>query len=160
MSDSENALDYAEGWRPTEGDVLVGHVTEIAVGYSQWGQYPILTVRDESSDELVAVHAFHTALSNRLRQLKPRLGERIGIQYKGQRPHQTNPRQTVHVYIVRVHGRDGSDVWQALDAEAMPAQAAQAPAEPAQPQQGSLVNAEDFAPNPRSAVHDDDDIPF
>jgi hypothetical protein len=159
MSDTEN-LDYAAGWRPDEGDVLTGTVVELSVGAGQWGQYPIVVIRPEDGSD-VAVHAFHHSLRNRLLELKPRKGERIGIQYKGKRPSKSKPGQSVAVYIVRIDGRDADSAWENLQPAGTPAPGqTRLPMNPQEIEdtQQSLVEASDYAPQPQNAV--DDDIPF
>lgn len=113
---SEMNLAYAEGWQPEPGAVLVGNVTEVGTGWSDYmkGHYPIVTVQPEGKGNPapVAVHCFHAALLSRMMDLRPKVGERIGIKYEGQRPHKSIPGQSVSVYIVKVDGRtDASDVW-------------------------------------------------
>lgn len=112
----EMDLSYAQGWVPDDGAVLVGTVTDIAMGWSDFmnGHYPIVTVQPEDGGDPVAVHGFHAALFSQLKQLRPEKGERIGIKYEGQRPHKTNAKQTVAVYIVKIDGRT-ADVWGQLD---------------------------------------------
>lgn len=143
-------LDYAPGWRPEEGDKVIGRITDIAMGRSNYGnrRYPIITVDDEENGP-VAVHCFHAALYNRMMELRPKVGERIGVQFKGIEPHKTEPSQTVAQYVVRIDGRS-ADVFGAL--------AAEAPA----PRVESDVPADvsDFAPAPSADKPADDDIPF
>lgn len=160
MTDS---IEYAEGWRPEEGETLIGEVTGLDIGWSKYpppsgSQYPIVTVRDEDSGAEVAVHCFHAALRSKMTTLRPVLGERIGIQYKGKRASKTDPSQEVAVYVVKVQGRT-ADVWGSL----APAQPSQAPV----PTHGGFTphptsdvpaDASDFAP--QGATDDTDDIPF
>lgn len=143
-------LSYAEGWRPEEGDVLVGTVTEVGVGFSNFGgNYPIVTVQpEERGAEPVAVHCFHVALQSRMLGLRPRVGERIGIKYEGQRPHKSQPGQTVAVYIVKIDGRtDTSEVWDRLSPS---------PPQVAAEEAGGFTLPQETLP----AGSADDDIPF
>jgi hypothetical protein len=147
---SDLTQDYAPGWKPEPGAVVIGKITRIDVGYSNQGpggNYPIVTVNDENTRAAVAVHAFHSALFAQLLRLKPLVGERIGIQYHGQRPSKRNPSNTVSVYTVRIDGRSGGDVWQELS---------HAPQPQPQPQDTPLPGTEQFTPPART----DDDIPF
>lgn len=138
----EKTLDagYAEGWRPDEGAVLIGRVSDVGMGFSTFtnGNYPIVTVEPEGGGEPVAVHGFHAGLFSQLTQLRPVVGERIGFKYVGKRPHKTDKSKSVAVYNVRIEGRS-ADVWGQL---APPAPSGFAPAQPA----------------PEAAP--DDDIPF
>lgn len=143
-------LSYAEGWRPEEGDTLIGRVTEVATGRSQFGgggKYPIITVQPEEGAP-VAVHCFHAALKARVLDLKPMPGERIGVKFVGKRPHKTDPSLTVADYIVKVEGRTTTDAYAGME-------------EPAAPRTDVPVNPQDFAPaSPASQAQADDDIPF
>jgi hypothetical protein len=161
MSDTQN-LDYAAGWRPNEGDVITGRVVELSVGHGNWGAYPIVVIRPENGTD-VAVHAFHHSLRNRLLELKPRQGERIGIQYKGMRPSKSKPGQNVAIYIARIEGRDASTAWENLTpaGEPEPTQT-RLPMNPqeAQDTQQEVFSAEDFTPPARAERSAIDDIPF
>lgn len=148
--------EYADGWRPEEGDVLVGKVLTVDLGFSpQSGtHYPIVTVQPEDGGDPVAIHGFHMALKQRFMALKPVRGETIGVQYKGKEPHKTDRTKTVAVYVVKVKGRD-ADVWGTLGAAAAPA----LPPQGFQPH--APVDTSDFAPRPsQRPADDDDDIPF
>jgi hypothetical protein len=161
MSDTGN-LDYATGWRPAAGEVLTGTVVELSVGHGNWGAYPIVVILpDNAGAKEIAVHAFHHSLRNRLLELKPHPGERIGIQYKGMRDSKSKPGQTVAIYIVRIEGRDASTAWENLSPAGEPAPAqTRLPMNPqeAQDTQQEVFNAADFTPAPQNAT--DDDIPF
>src|SRR5262245_9274944 len=158
MSDNTTNLEYAPGWRPDEGDVITGRVLELSKGASQWGQYPIVVIRQDNGDGDVAVHGFHPSLKNRLLDLQPRKGERIGIQYKGKRDSKSHPGQKVAVYIVRIDGRDSDTAWAGLVPAGEPPQTpgTQLPMPPADDPQPEYTQA-DFDTAGDKA---DDDIPF
>lgn len=149
-------MEYAPGWKPDEGDVLVGTVVGIDFGWSQYqdDEYPIITVQREGTegkDGQVAVHCFHMALKSRILAMRPVAGERIGFQYKGKRPSKDNPRNTVAQYVVRLDRK--TDPWAGRTRptqQARPAQAA--PVESDVP-----ADASDFTPD---MGKQDDDIPF
>lgn len=90
MSDEDllSQLDRpaARGWRPDEGDVLIGNVVSLtwreARPDAEVERYPILTVRKDDGEE-VAVHAFHKVLRNELLDARPAVGARIAIKYEG-----------------------------------------------------------------------------
>src|SRR6266487_2231880 len=111
-------LDTAEGWRPEVGDVIIGVVTDIARGFSDYREsyYPIVTIQpDEGSP--VAVHCFHTVLLNRMVELKPKIGETIGIKFvKGSEKSTDKGKRgnTASIYNVRVKGRSDSDIWNSM----------------------------------------------
>ena len=52
---------------------------------TEYGTYPIVTLRNDAGDGEYAVHGFHTVLKNELAKRPPRIGERLGIKYLGQR---------------------------------------------------------------------------
>jgi hypothetical protein len=134
--------DLAPGWKPVEGDVVVGKVTALTRGWSDYTQsyYPILTIHDEASNEDVSVHAFHTALRSRLEALRPSIGDRVGIKMGPKLPLKNRPSQTVQTYTVKVEGKT-EDVWGNLDKPKTTASRVQQDA-------------------PASEVQDDSDIPF
>jgi hypothetical protein len=105
--------DLAQGWRPQEGDKLVGVVVDLALGWSDYssGNYPIITIHDDEKDEDVAVHCFHYVLDKKVKELKPEVGERVGVVYKGTVPSKDGKR-TISVYDFRVEGR-GAKIWDA-----------------------------------------------
>lgn len=78
------AEDYAAAWRPEPGDSLIGFLTEIAVGTSDYGDYPILTLTTANGDR-ASVHAFHTVLKDGLIDAQPSIGEELAIKYNGLR---------------------------------------------------------------------------
>lgn len=104
--------NFAEGWRPEEGDKIVGKVTDLGRGWSDYreGFYPIVTVHDEEQDKDIAIHCFQTVLDRKMKELKPRVGERIGVVFKGKQPTK-NGKNTVAVYNVKVQGRT-VDPWE------------------------------------------------
>jgi hypothetical protein len=103
--------DLAPGWRPKEGDKLVGKVTDLTLGWSDYTQsnYPIVTVHDEDKDEDVAIHCFHYVLKKKMEELKPQVGERIGVAMTGSKPSKDG-RRTITLYSVKVEGRS-TDIW-------------------------------------------------
>jgi hypothetical protein len=164
-------MEYAGGWVPSEGDVLVGTVIGLDIGWSKYpkpngSNYPIITVsaKDGSTSdgesiagEDVAVHCFHVGLRNKLITLKPMLGEEIGVQYKGKRPSRTDPTNEVAQYVVRIKGRT-ADVWGAL-APQVQVQQPQTPASGGGFTPHDVpADTSDFAP--AAQTDDTDDIPF
>jgi hypothetical protein len=79
----EDRLDStAEAWRPEPGDKVVGVVADVDSRTTEFGTYPIVTLRTDA-DEEIAVHAFHTVLKREFAKRPPRLGEGLGIKYLG-----------------------------------------------------------------------------
>lgn len=94
-----------EGWRPTEGDILEGTVSEVSAGWSDYSNssYPIVTVKQEDGTEKNA-HCFHYVLFNAIKSKRPRVGERIRIIYVGQK--KTNDgKRNVSIYKVETPDR-------------------------------------------------------
>src|SRR5215472_4656612 len=113
--DLEQQVDAGlpEGWRPSEGDKVIGQVIEVIPGWSNFknGYYPIVVIKDELSDEFVSVHGFHYSLEDQLNRLKPEPGERIGIKCGALVPTKDGQRK-VQTYTVRVEGRtDSNNTW-------------------------------------------------
>lgn len=113
MALSEKDLtDLPEGWRPEEGDVLVGTVLDVTKGWSDYTNdfYPIVVIQPKGKDKpAVSVHAFHAVLRNRLVELRPVAGETIGIKFGGVVKSKDGKRD-ISTYNVKVEGRT-ADVW-------------------------------------------------
>lgn len=146
-------IEYAKGWRPDEGDTLVGIITAVDSGWSGYrnGNYPIITVQPEDGGDEVAVHCFHAALFNRVMSLRPKVGERIGVQYQGKRESKENPRNTVAVYALRLDRPNDDPYARIAASQPDPPQAPPATDVPA--------DVSDFKPDENTAPADDD-IPF
>lgn len=145
--------DYAEGWRPTTGDTVIGEVTDIDTGYSEYNQtsYPIITVKRTGSDELVALHCFHDVLRKRILQLQPQIGETLGVMYKGKKPSKDGRRE-IAVYAVKVKGRGTTNPYANMQLQQQ--QSAPHTVDPMNPH----VTADDI---PSTSQRDEEvDIPF
>lgn len=75
-------------WRPQDGNPQIGGtVTDISEAGSDFGTYPLLTIRTPSG-KYVTVHAFHTVLQNELNRRiasgRLKVGDTIAIAYKGE----------------------------------------------------------------------------
>jgi hypothetical protein len=110
-NDMDMDVAYAEGWRPEPGDVVIGVITDLSNGWSDQTQtnYPIVTLHDEKTDKDVAVHAFHQVLRSKLNELRPKVGETIGIKFVEKRPTKDGKRE-VSIYNVKVKGRS-ANIW-------------------------------------------------
>lgn len=137
MDNPEFSLEQAPGWMPDVGDVIVGEVIDIsrAPNFNQDGYYPILTIQTTGGTsepltvkdgegtrlaevgEAIALHCFHTVLRNRILELKPLVGETIGVKYvsatekTGKKGKEANKPS---VYNVRVKGRGADDVYSSM----------------------------------------------
>lgn len=142
-------MEQAQGWRPEAGALLVGKITELNAGWSDYlnASYPIVVIADESNEgHPVAVHAFHQVLWRRLAQLKPKVGERIAIKFDGQVPSKDGKRK-ISLYTVKIAGRDAEMDWSAMQP---PGGAAPATVE---------ISQQDFK-LPEGDKPDPDDFPF
>ncbi len=79
------ALDaeYPEAWRPKNvGDKILGEIVDLSEYDGGYGPYPIVTVKQDDGETL-SVHAIHTVLKGELAEHRPKVGDRIGIKYRG-----------------------------------------------------------------------------
>ena len=131
-------FDYVQstGWKPAKGDVIEGEIQDISEGYSDYKQqgYPILTVQPGEGDP-VDVHCFHEVLRSKILQLRPQIGEKVGIKFLGKTKKKGNAKEEVANYIVRVKGRRQVDPYARMAGVAA-------------------------APAPTEDAPDDEDIPF
>jgi hypothetical protein len=72
----------APAWRPEPDTTMRGTVIGLRMGASDHGAYPIVIYRMENG-EVVAIHAFHTLLRERLAELKTDMGSDQYITYLG-----------------------------------------------------------------------------
>jgi hypothetical protein len=94
--------DFAPAWRPEPGDKLIGRVVELGERTTEYGTYPIVTVQTDEGERFAA-HAIHTVLASQLAGKRPKVGERIGIVYRGK---VKGDEREYHSYRVEVE-RDG-----------------------------------------------------
>lgn len=115
-------LEYAEGWRPNEGDTIIGEVVEIGKGWSDQSDshYPIITIKPQDGGDPVAVHCFHTTLYGRLLDLRPKVGERIGIKYQGKDKTKDGKREVAKYVVKMDRGADANAIWDSLDSPNAP----------------------------------------
>lgn len=106
-------MELAEGWRPSEGDIVRGTITDITMATSDYNgsKYPIIEIQTE--DGAVAVHGFHAVLRNKLAQLKPMPGETIAIKYigKSKKEPTTKGMSPPELYVAKMPERTSTDVW-------------------------------------------------
>jgi hypothetical protein len=157
MSSLADALDRdpPPGWRPEEGEKLVGVL--VSVGMSNegdYGSYPIAVVRREDGSE-VAVHAFHEVLRSELQRAKPNIGDTVGIKYLG-----VPDGVTYNSYRVLVDRPAGATVdWSATEAASSTAPAPSPPSAVTAPTSAGAPTATAARPD-GSPPPGDEDIPF
>jgi hypothetical protein len=79
-------IRQAPAWRPTPGTRIRATVIGLRMGDSEYGKYPIIVYKTHSTNEVVALHAFHTILRERLAELQTDIGADHFITYLGTRP--------------------------------------------------------------------------
>jgi hypothetical protein len=156
MNDLVQGLETGEapGWKPEEGDILVGIVVGLSKGWSDYknGYYPIVTIQpdldkcnpspprsDGGAEDPIAIHGFQFVLEDRFTALKPMPGETIGIKQGAKIPTKDGKR-SVQTYTVKMDREE--DIWREIQSPRAPIQATR---------QQEL---------PISEVASDDDIPF
>lgn len=106
-------MTNAPAWIAEDGDELIGHVAMLMMGDGgEYGPYPIVVYTVESMNgetpetQFVKVHAFHTLLQDRLKELKTQIGSYQMLKYFGE--NKSNKRvdkdgepQTYHHYDVQ-----------------------------------------------------------
>jgi hypothetical protein len=92
---------FPEPWHPNVLDKLMGIIIGLRTRTTEYGEYPIVTVRTDAGQDF-AFHAFHTVARSELEKLQPRVGDWIGIAYHG--PHPTKGYERYRVIITRDTG--------------------------------------------------------
>src|SRR6266498_2108596 len=167
MADEVHTTE-AEGWRPEAGDVLVGVIEDIDIGWSDAGTLPgsLTIVADHGTKSAnireggaVTVHCFHDVLFSRVMTLRPAPGETVGIQFHGKMPHKSKSNQTVSRYTFKVQGRaaDAGGLYDRLETARRPERSRVTPVTPVTPQ---ATKTADFTPATLPNQDDPDDIPF
>lgn len=100
-------LPDAEAWRPEPGDRVIGKVVGLDERQGDYEPYPVVTIQT-STNELVAVHGFHSVLKNELAKLAPQVGDEVGIVYKGKTEPKTKGGNEYENYKVVIERGDGS----------------------------------------------------
>lgn len=107
----ENAVEFEFiGWRPEEGDMLLGTVAYVSEGTNEFNPdrpYPMVAVITREGESIM-VHGFHEVLRNGLERQDPQTGDRIAIKRleDKENPHGREPMKIYNV-IVDKHGRGG-----------------------------------------------------
>lgn len=120
MQEMEYQLDqdYAPAWRPEkEGDSILGTITTVSMGHSEYGTYPIITVVT-SDGEMLAVHGFHGVLKQRLIEIRPKVDEVIGIKFIGHIVPEDGEKGVNDYYAYKVIiNRPDDDIWDKFPVE-------------------------------------------
>lgn len=110
------ALNNAPAWRPEPGGEFHGKLIGVRRGGSDgekdYGFYPVLVLRDNATDQFIAVHCFHSVLVERLAEIKPKKGDVLHGVYHGEMTTNATKdlpekdRTTYHSYYVEREGDD------------------------------------------------------
>jgi hypothetical protein len=77
-------LANAPAIRLEEGETISGEVVQIARRVSDYGEYPVITMK-LNDGSLGTLHAFHMIVQDRLKELKPQKGDILFVAYAGER---------------------------------------------------------------------------
>jgi len=106
MSDLKNELErerrekeWAETWKPeAPGEMLIGTLEGYDTATTSYGEYRVAHVRDEEG-VLRGLWLMHSVLQDEWEEANPGVGERVGVQYLGQRSGDT---YDYHMWTVKV----------------------------------------------------------
>lgn len=84
QSQNADPFEFAPAWRPDQDDAptLEGEFTDIAEGYTEYGPYPIVTIKTDA-EQMYAWHAMTNIAKGQLTKATPKIGERLRITYGG-----------------------------------------------------------------------------
>lgn len=99
--------DYAPAWKPEVGGKLIGVVTARDIRDGDYGEYEILTVRQDDGEEL-AWHATGSVASAKVEEQNPQPGDKVGIKYRGLTPNKAGTNEYHHYALVVERGDDGA----------------------------------------------------
>jgi len=94
--------EFAKAWRPEPDETIAGKVLIVDVRKNQYGEYSILTVKQDNGENL-AVHCFHTVLKNGVDGVG--VGDHIKIKYHGKLPTKDGER-TYNAYTTEIEPSD------------------------------------------------------
>lgn len=112
VDDLDQAEDFAPGWKPEAGDLLVGVVEHLSTRETDFGSYPIVTLVTDAAvastqggenlpaGERIAFHGTGTATKDRLEKAAPQPGDMIAVRYDGKKASQNG--RSYHSYAIRV----------------------------------------------------------
>jgi hypothetical protein len=95
-----------EGWRPKPGEKADRDRDRTRVATTDYGEYPIVTVRTDDGADF-AFHAYHTVARSELEKQKPKVGDLIGIAHHG--PHPARGYERYRIVIPTGAGGAGID---------------------------------------------------
>ena len=115
LNEKRSAMEYAETWKPEEhGPQLIGTFEKMDAGSTRYGECEIAHIRTESG-ELMAAWLFHTVLKNEWEEAAPTPGDRVAIEYLGERDGKS---YSYHAYAVARERRSEADSEATADDDA------------------------------------------
>ena len=100
-TDLERATTYPPSWNPNPGDMLIGRLEEVVHGVpTRYGPVDVAYLCTEPSGELVSVWLSNTVMRDQWTKAAPKVGERVGVKYVGQKTSKAGT--PYRVYAVRV----------------------------------------------------------
>jgi hypothetical protein len=110
--------EYAPAWRPDQGDPerIIGTVIDLdELPHPQKDEdYAVVTLelKEGSYQPVVAVHCLQTVLASQMKRAKPKIGDRIAVERRGERPNRRPGGKPYRDYkVARDRKSDGADFW-------------------------------------------------
>lgn len=101
--------EFAPMWQPEPGDTIIGQVIRYERATTRYGPCDICVLLHEDTGEELAVWILEFVLVKKFMELRPRVGERMGIKYVGKVDRETdNPYKNFVVQVDRDAGDDAS----------------------------------------------------
>ena len=156
--------EFPESWIPKVGDALTGVVLRYTSGPTDYGPCPIVVLHDDATDAPRSFWLLHTVARNKFSELKPRVGERVGIKRVAD-----DAKKGYHRFVVRVDRAVGDAEVPDFSTFAAPGDVAPddraaldaAPIAPPGPAPSGSGTSESFEDFPKALDDDvDDDLPF
>jgi hypothetical protein len=99
-ADKQKAGEYPDKWMPTAaGDKLVGKITEIENGRDEeHAHLTFITIVDEDGKEWSVLQT--TVMASRMRKLNKKVGDEIGLEYRGEQPSKKRKGKSYKVFVV------------------------------------------------------------
>lgn len=123
MSLSERLDRPSESWRPADPkdfpdhpQQLVGKIVEIEEIQGDYGMYPLLYIQDDDGNEW-KWSVFGGVAQGRLAKLQPKVGDRIGVRYLGEKPSKNFQGKNYRDWKIIVEPASGETVspdWDAM----------------------------------------------
>jgi hypothetical protein len=79
-------LDEIENWRPAPHEARVGEVLSYDLFESRYGSAHTMLLREPTPDRVWRVWLSSRVLEQAFRRHKPKIGEEVGIRYRGKPP--------------------------------------------------------------------------